>query len=38
MLENGLPPIAGGALNQSASFNQAVRFFRKEIARWMKPT
>jgi hypothetical protein len=27
LFEKGLPPISGGALNQSASFLNAARFF-----------
>lgn len=37
LLEKGLPPVAGGALNQAASFNQATRFFRQQQAFWQKP-
>ena len=34
LYEKGLPPVAGGALDQAAAFVDAVRFVWAEQARW----
>lgn len=34
LYEAGIPPIAGGQLDQAAKFAQAARFIRGEIQTW----
>jgi hypothetical protein len=34
LLDKGLPPVGGGALNQTASFNDALRMLKSEEGHW----
>ena len=36
LYEKGLPPIAGGALDQAESFLSAARFIQNEMRYWKK--